>query len=237
MLRQRKDEQDYPTAGPKQHRFGTKAVRFYTLLVALVVAVNLVSFMFREQIVSVYRHLSHEVYEWWVSETLREAESDSRFRYEVKPLDLFSLSSGPFSRFHPNRDFQPPYRVSASDRLFAGSDEIRISYVQGIGPTDLCLSVSGTRFPCGLMGRASLQNRISINFLKCMPVFYPGPDVRYECRLPDGTDLSEFQVRAGYARPDFLAPPAMFAAMKSAVEKSAGAWSGEWTVMSLDGSK
>ena len=112
--------------------------------------------------------------------------------------------------------------------------EVRLAFTEGIGARDICVTAELKKFPCGLMGRASLQNRITIEPMKCMPVFYGDAEERYYCQLKDGTDLSAYQIKAGFAVPDQVGRTHFDESLAAAKRLGTGAWKGNWTVLSLD---
>ena len=214
---------------------GGRRYKIYWILAGLVICANIASFSFRAEISTAYTALSGFWVTYWGSE--EDAPKQKIFKkppYEALPLAYNAPPRRPFSELYHALDLEPPYTVVTSDRFIAGNTPIRLAYIDGIGATDLCIDDSVAKFPCGLMGRASLQNRISNEPMSCIPVFYWAGDPHYDCHLTDGMTLSRFQVRAGFARPDSLGGRLFSSDKKDAIDRLAGAWNGNWTILTLD---
>ncbi len=210
----------------------------YWLLVGLVICANIASFSFREEISAAFNAFDGILQTYWGKKDY--ASGQRIFKkppYEALPLAYNAPARRPFSELHHTLDLEPPYAVVTSDRFLSGNIPIRLAFVDGIGATDLCIDSNVAKFPCGLMGRASLQNRISNERMSCIPVIYWAGDPHYNCHLIDGTNLSRFQVQAGFARPDFLGERLFLEDVQDAIERLAGAWNGNWSIQSLDEAK
>lgn len=231
-LRDRPDKED---GNRSEETAGGRRYRIYWILAGLVICANVISFSFREQISNAYTALGGWLKPYWGAEG--EAPSQTvpqKPPYVALPLAYNAPARRPFSELYQSYHLEPPYTVVTSDRFISGNVPIRLAYIDGIGATDLCIDSSVAKFPCGLMGRASLQNRISNERMSCIPIFYWAGDPHYDCHLTDGTNLSGFQVRAGFARPDFLGRWLLAKDMHEAIDQLAGAWDGNWSMLSLE---
>lgn len=142
----------------------------------------------------------------------------------LKPSIYFGAAS-----LAPTLALSGPHRVIDSVTIRSGKAAvIKLAYVRGIGAQDICMSQKRRRFACGLMARASLQNLISTAQIICQPVFYGGEDIRFSCRLDDGTDLAKHQVKSGFAVPDSFGLSAFAKVAKEARKKEFGVWQGDW---------
>ncbi|WP_346911913.1 hypothetical protein [uncultured Roseibium sp.] len=214
---------------------GGRRYKIYWILAGLVICANIASFSFRGEISTAYTALSGFLQTSWGSADDNPAQPTSnKPPYEALPLAYNAPARRPFSELYQALDLQPPYTVVTSNSFMVGNTPIRLAYIFGIGATDLCIDDSFAKFPCGLMGRASLQNRISNEPMSCIPVFYLAGAPHYDCHLTDGMTLSRFQVHAGFARPDSLGERLFSTEKQDAIDRLAGAWNGNWTILTLD---
>ncbi|WP_420335677.1 hypothetical protein [Roseibium sp.] len=205
-----------------------RAIHHYVVLIFLVVGLNVFLYLFREDMTAFVAQWSD-----------RRTEPEDRAIEEAAAPLITQLLTLPDIKstlvsFEPTMRLEPPYKVVDSVSLRGKAQtEFKLAHVVGIGATDLCLNSKYGKFPCGLMGRASLQNRISNEPMTCIPVFY-GDGARYfSCRLDDGTDLSAYQVGAGFARPDATGRLLLEEPLRRAKSLGAGAWQGDWSVLRL----
>ncbi|ADZ71450.1 thermonuclease family protein [Polymorphum gilvum] len=214
-------------------RLGRTATRVYLVLFVVVAAGNAVSFAFHDRLKSDLGAVSRHVAALWSREPAPEPAARLKPRYEAPPQRLTAPPLPPFARFEPQLALEPPYAVTAADAFTAGDVRIRLAFIDGLAAADLCLNVGLTRFPCGLMGRASMQNLVSNAPLTCRPVFYDEGDLRHACTL-QGTDIAAHQVAAGFARPDHLGRLHLDRLAEAAAASRRGAWNGNWAVLSED---
>jgi len=126
-----------------------------------------------------------------------------------------------------------PYNVTDSVTLAVHGTSYRLAYAKGLKRDDVCMNAEARRFPCGLMGRASLQNLVRNNTISCTPVFYSDESVpRYMC-LYGEIDLTAHQIAAGFAVPDALGLDRYGTESNDARSSAAGAWDGGWNVLDL----
>lgn len=209
-------------------RMSRRAIRYYLVLIVLVVGLNAVLYLFRDDLTAFVAQWNDGLA---ASEDRTIEESDAPL---VSQLLAYPDSSAEIATFEPVVRLQPPYRVVNSVSLRgAAQKEFKLAHVVGIGATDLCVNSRNRKFPCGLMGRASLQNRISSEPMTCIPVFYGGKARHFSCRLDDGTDLSAYQVGAGFARPDATGRLLFEKPLRRAQSLGSGAWQGDWSVVRL----
>lgn len=222
---------------PLRARLGDRAIAVYAVLIVLAALYVVASMVYRERLAAVYADAAA-----WLT-SLRPAQDAApppapqaalRTRSEPQPFHLYAPPPTPAdARVAATLDLQPPYQASSADTFTAAGVEIRLAMVDGAPGTGICINRYLTRFPCGLMGRASIQNLISNAALTCRPVFYPAKEVRYQCFAGD-VDLGRHQVASGFARTDPLGRRAYARAEKQAHAAGRGAWSGGWTLQTGD---
>ncbi|WP_162901323.1 hypothetical protein [Breoghania sp. L-A4] len=214
---------------PLRDRLGRRATRVYAGLIVLVIAFNVGSYLYGEQI-------------------LREAKQ-VRMRAAVPvaaPQEHDPAASGPLARAVPpgalapprppysivgrELSFQPPYVVTGSDTFLNRQVPVRLAFVNGIAPDDICMDRFLAKYPCGLMARAALKQAISGQDLRCRAIFYGREDIRYQCFAGEA-DIAAGQVRAGFAKPDSLGRARLSGAMEEARRLQSGAWNGGWRTM------
>ncbi len=223
----------------RRFRIGRRALYIYGAIAAVVLVVNLGSFFFREDLLHVARTLGGYFGTAWIGQDGEEVEQDvadpfSEFQVPgYDPLIPFAFRMKPVNALA----LDPPYHVDSSALFRADDVTIQLAYISGLGKTDLCVTTDERKFPCGLMGRASLQNWISNQKMTCKPVFYPVLETRFSCFLEDGSSLSEHQVLSGFARPDAFAQEVLNAPLARAKAARAGVWAGDWQVVTLESLK
>ncbi len=222
-------------AAPLRSRLGTRATRVYAGLVVLVVAFNVVSFFYSDQILHGIARLG----EWLPRHASPTAEvtpeepalADSvTVRDALPPAAVFSPPRAPYSPLASARVFEPPYVVSSADTFARGGTRVRLAFVDGIASDDVCMNEFLAKNPCGLMARASMQTLIANQVMRCRPIFYRHDDIRYQC-FSGETDVAAFQVREGFAKPDAFGWPRLSDALAEARHQEKGAWKGGWQVM------
>jgi len=224
----------YLTSMERRIRPFWRKYRVFWILLVIVAVGNTLSFAFRQEIAGLTSQMKPLIQSLWPAGADTESRPQApKMKFEAKPLDPLTPAKPPFYKVSANLTFDPPYLVEASDRFSVQGRLVRLAYLQGLGATDLCLNSVGGKFPCGLMGRASLQNRISASTMTCLPVPYGIEDIRYDCRLSDGTRLAEHQLAAGFARPDAAGLKLFHVTSAQAKAVPTGAWNGGWQIQTM----
>ncbi|MBZ8133175.1 hypothetical protein CLD20_07850 [Afifella sp. IM 167] len=145
------------------------------------------------------------------------------------PVTPFDPADFPL-QLHAGIKLLPPFEAVSSTRLAGnGRPAIDLAYVEGLTRDAVCRVAQGRRLPCGLMGRAWLQNFLHGLEVYCEPRFIAGERPDYQC-FAGGEDLARRQVRAGFARPSGYGFELYAAALQEAMTAEAGAWNGGWRV-------
>lgn len=147
----------------------------------------------------------------------------------VEPLDPLAPPNDVQDRWIPRLTPPPPYDAIDSTLIDAGDRRYRLVEAIAIGRNDVCRRNDGSRFACGLTGRAVLQNTLRDKQMVCDPLFVDVDRrrdlVSARCRV-DGRDLATLMIEAGLARPSPLAGAAHVAAMERARREERGIWAG-----------
>ncbi|NLH82889.1 MAG: hypothetical protein GX458_18895 [Phyllobacteriaceae bacterium] len=147
----------------------------------------------------------------------------------VEPLDPLAAPTDVEGRWWARLSPPPPYDAIDSTLIDAGYRRYRLVEAVALGRNDVCRRNDGSRFACGLSGRALLQNYLRGKQMVCDPLFVDVDRrrdfVSARCRV-DGRDLATLVIEAGLARPSPLAGAAHVAAMERARRDERGIWSG-----------
>ncbi len=152
----------------------------------------------------------------------------------MREFARFDVFSAPILEPRPIQTplrLSPPFDVVDATTFQSGDTRIVLTDISGLSRNAVCLDEAGLRFACGLMGRASLANFLRSNTITCVPRFEIGVSkaTRSTCYLA-GTDLSEFQIRAGFAMPTDRTSARYREAVAIAESERSGAWNGRWAI-------
>jgi endonuclease YncB( thermonuclease family) len=152
----------------------------------------------------------------------------------AEPFHPLTEPADTLRSFIPAIQLAPPYDVIDSMTFRSQDVRIRLANISGVRRGDVCFGEDSLRFPCGLMGRASLANFMRTNPVTCYPTgqMLDSTTLVAQCFLA-GVDLSEHQIRAGLARPYPGVGGTYLESMRQASEIKAGAWNGLWKLMDL----
>ena len=149
--------------------------------------------------------------------------------FRVEPFDPLTPPNDVQGRWFPRLTPPPPYDAIDSTLIDAGDRRYRLVEAIAIGRNDVCRRNDGSRFACGLTGRAVLQNTLRDKQMVCDPLFVDVDRrrdlVSARCRV-GGRDLATLMIEAGLARPSPLAGATHVAAMERARREERGIWSG-----------
>jgi endonuclease YncB( thermonuclease family) len=143
---------------------------------------------------------------------------------------------------HVTTSFEEPIRLSppfdAIDSVVFDAEmrRFRLWGVWPVGRNEICRGDDGSRFACGLMARATLQNHIARKKLVCNRMFgpdRPGDFVEVVC-IAEGVDLALHMIRTGFAFPTRLSGTAHWEALGEAVSEKRGYWNGPQAAPTAD---
>ncbi len=153
-------------------------------------------------------------------------------RLETFSEDLFDPFSTPdvvVEGFVESLKLSPPWSAVDSILFDSATTRVRLAHVWPVGRREVCIDAAETRFACGLMGRAALQNFLVGKSVVCTQSFFRAKWERdilvADCRA-DGIDLAEHLVRSGFAFPDHAAGEPLLAALADARAARRGVWAG-----------
>lgn len=125
----------------------------------------------------------------------------------------------------------PPFDAIDSVVFDAELRRFRLWGVWPVARNEICRDEEGSRFACGLMARAALQNHIATRRLVCSRIFGAAREtdfVEVSCSV-EGEDLAVRMVKAGFAFPTLRSGRPEEEALAEAVAEKRGYWNGPQT--------